>query len=363
MLLELHILQNFAPANLNRDDTNAPKDCEFGGFRRARISSQCLKRAIRSDFARHELLPPDALSKRTKTVIDRVTELLVSPARSEDVARAVATYAVNAVGLGSKDGRTEYLLFLPERGIHQFEELLKTNWEELLEPAQAAAQPSTPGNKLDKKTRKREAKKGAADCLKNGIDILLDARQAADIALFGRMIADIANQNVDASCQVAHALSTNRVEMEFDFYTAVDEFAPPDNQGAGMMGTTEFNSSCFYRYANVDLNQLRENLGGDADLTVRAVEAFVRASVTAIPTGKQNSMAAHNPPSLIVAVVRDRGQWSLANAFVKPVRPDREHNSLIASSIIELDRYWGRLQQTYGSEALRYVGVVALEDV
>jgi CRISPR system Cascade subunit CasC len=55
MFIELHILQNFAPSNLNRSDTGAPKDCEFGGHRRARISSQCLKRAIRRDagFNKH----------------------------------------------------------------------------------------------------------------------------------------------------------------------------------------------------------------------------------------------------------------------------------------------------------------------
>ncbi|MGZ3668061.1 MAG: type I-E CRISPR-associated protein Cas7/Cse4/CasC, partial [Ktedonobacterales bacterium] len=36
MIIEQHILQNFAPANLNRDDTGSPKDCVFGGHRRAR---------------------------------------------------------------------------------------------------------------------------------------------------------------------------------------------------------------------------------------------------------------------------------------------------------------------------------------
>jgi len=42
-IVEIHVLQNFAPSNLNRDDTGAPKDALFGGTRRARISSQCAK--------------------------------------------------------------------------------------------------------------------------------------------------------------------------------------------------------------------------------------------------------------------------------------------------------------------------------
>ena len=36
MFIEIHTIQNFAPSNLNRDDTGSPKECEFGGHRRAR---------------------------------------------------------------------------------------------------------------------------------------------------------------------------------------------------------------------------------------------------------------------------------------------------------------------------------------
>ena len=109
--------------------------------------------------------------------------------------------------------------------------------------------------------------------------------------------------NVDAACQVAHAISTHRVAMEFDFYTAVDDLRPGDTAGSDMMGTTTFNASCFYRYAALDTRLLQSNLGGDEQLTRDTVEAFLNASIQAIPTGKQNSMAAHNPPSLVFAVV------------------------------------------------------------
>ncbi|MBK8958601.1 MAG: type I-E CRISPR-associated protein Cas7/Cse4/CasC [Proteobacteria bacterium] len=46
-LVEIHVPgQNYAPSNLNRDDTGAPKDALFGGIRRGRVSSQCSKRAV-----------------------------------------------------------------------------------------------------------------------------------------------------------------------------------------------------------------------------------------------------------------------------------------------------------------------------
>jgi CRISPR system Cascade subunit CasC len=160
---------------------------------------------------------------------------------------------------------------------------------------------------------------------------------------------------------VAHAISTNKVEMEFDFFTAIDDFAPNDNQGAAMMGTVEFNSSCFYRYANLDFNQLLRNLGQDSNLALQTLEAFVRGSLLAIPSGKQNSMAARNPPSFALAVVRDGGAWSLANAFLQPVRPKGD-KSLMQRSIEELDRYWGNLAAVYGTRGIHQCAWLAVDD-
>src|SRR5712671_533258 len=128
------------------------------------------------------------------------------------------------------------------------------------------------------------------------------------------MLADLPENNVDAACQVAHAISTNKIHsMEMDYYTAVDDLKPDDTAGADMIGTVEFNSACFYRYANLDLHQLKVNLQDDADLTKKTAEAFLKAFVNAIPTGKQNTFAAQQKPSLVFAVVRTGGPMSLAN--------------------------------------------------
>ena len=184
---------------------------------------------------------------------------------------------------------------------------------------------------------------------------------APDIALFGRMLAEQPELGLDAACQVAHALSTHRVTMEMDFYTAVDDLNPEDTAGAGMMGFTGFDSACFYRYARIDWQQLVANLNGDAALARRTVEGFLRASVAAVPSGKQNSFAANNPPSFLLAVVRKDGMaWSLANAFEKPVHPRRD-SGLVAPSLAALDAYWGRLCQVYGTGYLTRTAALALE--
>jgi len=190
---------------------------------------------------------------------------------------------------------------------------------------------------------------------------VLDGGKAADLALFGRMLADLPDKNIDAASQVAHAISTNKISMEFDFYTAVDDLRPQDTAGADMLGTIEFNSACFYRYANVDLAQLTQNLGNDRDLARQTLAAFLRASITAIPTGKQNSMAAQNPPSFLLAVVREHGCWSLANAFLQPIRPDGG-GDLVQHSVNALDRYWGQLSRMYGTAGILATAAVSLAD-
>jgi CRISPR system Cascade subunit CasC len=183
------------------------------------------------------------------------------------------------------------------------------------------------------------------------VDKLLDGGKAADLALFGRMVADLPDANIDAASQVAHAISTNKVSMEFDYYTAVDDLKPEETEGAGMIGTVGFNSACFYRYANVDTEQLKTNLGGDEELAHKTLEAFLRACVAAVPTGKQNSMAAHNPPSFIFAVVRRSGLWNLANAFLKPISYS-PGGDLMENSLKALDGYWGRLSSVYDDGAI-----------
>ena len=369
MNLELHILQNFAPSNLNRDDTGSPKSCEFGGYRRARISSQCLKRAIREQFKVQDTGLEQA--QRTKRIVEVVTKALAADQRDPATALTVVQAALGSIGLatatdgqyesavGNGNGapvltfpKTQYLLFVGEREVQALTDFCRAHWDAL-----AAADPAAEGGRGKKKTPTAELPKGAADGLKRA----LDGGRAADLALFGRMLADLPERNIDAASQVAHAISTHQVGIEFDYYTAVDDLKPDDTAGADMIGTVEFNSACYYRYANIDLGQLRKNLGGDGDLARKAVEAFLVASRDAEPTGKQNSFSARNKPSFVFAVVRDSGFWSLANAFARPVRPQRDED-IVGESIERLAGHWRDLVKMYGEPSGLTTAWTALGD-
>lgn len=338
MLLEIHLLQNHAPSNLNRDDTGSPKDCIFGGIRRARISSQCLKRSIRRSPLFTEGLDGADLAVRTRRLADEVKKQLLARGLSLEMAEIAAA---KATGFGNKDGkeqpggRTAQTMFLSPADIRAVADVL----------AEAAKEAKTP----------EAFKKVSAKDLQAKAELRGRRPLTPDIALFGRMITSEAFRDVEAALQVAHAISTNKMDHEFDYFTAVDDLqatGEDEEKGADMIGDVEFNSACFYKYFSLDVDALVENLAGPAPdrshsdyaeyqehlaqartLARLVVAAFLRAAVFTTPSGKQNTFAAHQLPAGILVECRpERTPVSYANAFVKPARVrgdiDLEEDSL-----------------------------------
>ncbi|MEV6400228.1 type I-E CRISPR-associated protein Cas7/Cse4/CasC [Streptomyces sp. NPDC051907] len=346
VFLDVHALQTVPPSNLNRDDTGAPKSAVYGGVPRARVSSQAWKRATRTYFSEERLLDPSELGVRTKKIVeavaDRITALDPSLA-GENVLR-IADETVRAAGLktevpkrkatAAKDGEPEpapeakYLVFLSARQLDGLARL-----------AVDGAADITAFLK-DKKTRDRARE-------------IADTRHSVDIALFGRMVADAADINVDAAVQVAHAISVHRVENETDYYTAVDDENTEAETGAGMIGTVDFNSATLYRYAALGVHQLARNLGEglreDEERTApvrRAVEAFVHGFVASLPTGKINTFGHHTLPDAVVVKLRATRPISFVAAFEDPVRGDqgghvREASERLAEYIPDIERAYG----------------------
>jgi CRISPR system Cascade subunit CasC len=294
------VLQTVPPSNINRDDTGSPKSAVYGGVRRARVSSQAWKRATRREFS--QVIDVAELGERTKRLVElvgaKITELAPDLG---DGALAIAEKVFTAAGIKLekpkvKAGETDadataqisYLLFMSHQQIRNL--------------AQLAVDAERSGEPLDKNAIKRAA----------------DRDHSIDIALFGRMVADASDLNVDAAAQVAHAISVHAVDDEYDYFTAVDDQAPDDNSGAGMIGTVEFNSSTLYRYATVDVDALGRNLGTPAAAST-AIGAFVRSFITSMPTGKQNTFANRTLPEGVVVIVRDGQPVNLVGAFEDPV--------------------------------------------
>lgn len=371
MKVELHLIQNFPPANLNRDDTGAPKDCEFGGERRARISSQCIKRSIRTSPVFERTLE-SRIGIRTKRSAERIAEILgTMHGRSADEADALARAALGQL-LSDVDekGRTSVLYYaapseLADLATRVHEADMEGALQSIVEARAAINSHPEDTSKSDRNKVEKahedalnDLKKALKNAVKRFVDNNKGWARSVDVALFGRMLAEEPELNLEASCQVAHAISTNRVSMEYDYYTAVDDLNPDAETGAGMIGSTGFNSSCFYRYILVDVDQLARNLSESSSETesgrlaaLDGLRAFINAAIAAIPTGKQNSFAAQARPALVLAVVRPDGSMpmSLVNAFERPAAPRNGH-TLLETSVLQLDRHWADLNTMYGDE-------------
>ncbi len=343
MFIELHLIQNFAPSCLNRDDTNSPKDCVFGGVRRARISSQCVKRSIRQ----HSLFRGqfEDLADRSRWPVAEIAKQLNKLGHEKDLAPAVGL--LMSALIKAAEQKEESQDQNPEekkrkRKTGEYERAPGTIW---LTPADFTN--ITAFAVKHKQEILAAKKKDAKNALVKEFCTQYERfPQTPDVALFGRMVANALRMNVDAACQVAHAISTNKVDVEMDFFTAVDDLDPEDTSGADMMGTVEFNSACFYRYSVIHWEKLVENLGNDVELAKKTVKAFVNAAIHAIPTGKQNTFAAQNPPSLGFGLVRENAMpWSLANAFENPVRANGK--GLVPASIDALAAYYRKLRDVY----------------
>jgi CRISPR system Cascade subunit CasC len=356
MLIEIHMLQNHSPSNLNRDDTGSPKEAKFGGWNRARISSQCLKRSIRrSDIFQQEM--KGCIANRTRRLPELVREKLLSEGLSEELAEVAAKKASgfgNSKGTEQKPDKkgtyaTAQTMFLTEDDVNAVAKVLK----------QAALEAASP-EKFDKDDKTDYQAKARAEGYRP---------VTVDIALFGRMITSEAFRDCEASAQVAHAISTHKVDHEYDYFTAVDDLKKAsdveEDAGADMIGDVEFNSACYYKYFSVDFDGLVANLTGESagrknipadekadavDLASRTVDALLKSAILTTPSGKQNTFGAHQLPAAVLVEVRPyNSPVNYANAFVDPARPT-SGKSLVEVSMDKLSKHVAALTNGFNLE-------------
>ena len=326
--IELHILQSFPVSCLNRDDVGAPKTAVFGGVQRARLSSQSLKRAIRHYAT--DLLPERFAGQRTKLIVQPFAEALKKHGVVEE--KTASEHAKNIADKLAKldarskddDAKVGTLTFLAPSEIdaiaQQVAELLKTD----------------PKSKEYEKSLDKFCKKAG----------LLDG---ADIALFGRMVASLPSLTLEGAAMFGHALSTHKSDNDLDFYSAVDERKPKeDDAGAGMIGTLEFTSAVYYRYAALNLDLLADgaHLGKlTPEERRQVVDSFIRATLMAVPGARKNSMNAHTLPGYVLGTYKSKGQpVQLVNAFEAPVRPK---SGLLDASVEALKAEHAKLKETW----------------
>jgi CRISPR system Cascade subunit CasC len=359
-LIELHILQSFPVTCLNRDDVGAPKSAFFGGVQRARVSSQSWKRAIRA-LAR-ESQPDVFAGMRTRYVITDLKRRFIDAGQGERDAQELAEVTADALGkLDSVEkGNVKTLLyFSPQEMSCVVKAVLQADFREPLDRALDAASSIERADSAKDERAADKAKKirekARADlvklCERPAKELRRAVKDAADIALFGRMVADDHTLTLEGATLFSHALSTHKATNEVEFFSAVDDNPSVEDQGAGAghIGTLEFNSACYYRYVGVNLDLLRDadHLGHFSDDELQQVlGTFLRSALLAVPGARKNSMFGFNPPAFALGL-RRRGQpLSLINAFEAPV--GARDAGYVEPSTGRLMQHLGELRKVYG---------------
>jgi CRISPR system Cascade subunit CasC len=319
MLIEIHAIQNHSPANLNRDDLGAPKTCYFGGVMRSRISSQCIKRSIRTSEQFKSLCGGIRTRQLAKLIAEKVTGKAGVKKRAADI--------LKKCGINPKDeNKSDMLVYTTEEAVNRIALLLQEN--------------------------DGDSDELAIECGK----LISTLVVVPDMALSGRMLETgvLTETTVGAALQVAHAISTHEARPEVDYYVAADDIEGGD-AGAGFVDEAMFASACFYKYFSIDWETLVGNLKGNTELAAHTVGAFLRGAALTNPTGKQNSFAAHNPPDGIVVEVKKNGctPISYANAFAAPV-PCKGTRDIVSQSIAQLGQYIHDLETGYGKTGKRF---------
>lgn len=370
--LQLHLLTAYPAANLNRDDTGRPKTLIYGGAPRLRISSQSLKRAWRTSpvFA-SKLEKP--LGQRTQRIGVQVFDHLkknqgageFDAERADHIARYISFAFGKLAGADAKNPLlTKQLVFIPpeERRLafdsaerlYSGELRIPTEWEKYLATGVSGEEPEEESDPDAPVTRSGSKKSKQAARPKNHplqSELLLTADSAADIAMFGRMLADAPAFNREAAVQVAHAFTTHSATVEDDYYVAVDDLKNPEEDedvGTSFIGVQEYGSGLFYQYVCVDCDLLKRNLGGDPALAADSAEALLRAAATVAPRGKQASFASRARASFVLVERGTQQPRTLAAAFLKPVRTG-DGGGMVEGSVESLRRFRANLDAAYGA--------------
>ena len=334
--LEFHILQSFPVSCLNRDDMNQPKSAIIGGTKRARISSQCFKRAVRTQM--HEL--GQELSNRTKFINKLLEKELSNLNATEEQINNCSKQFSDTI----KNEST--LMFFTNSEIKKIAELFKNNNFKLFKYKKNK---KVDDENNEEKTVNKNCSFESTEFFSNVKKIIKNSvgYDGVDIALFGRMVAQSPTFNISAASSWNHPISINEVKTEFDYFAAVDDCKnkfEPDSKGAAHLDNNEFNSATYYRYISIDLGQLSKNL--ETEEISDVIKIFIQALFQAVPSARQTSMAAYSPWDFAIVTIR-KGQNIQMN-FEKAIKKTNDF-SIVEAGIKELKEKFYNAKSFYGS--------------
>lgn len=345
--VNIHELISHNPSCLNRDDMNMQKSAVFGGVRRARISSQCLKRAYRNS---------DGYKDKFKSIRTTKPELMIQEAKNQfsSTDSVIIEYVLSKT-MPKDNVMTAWIKGEIGQLIQTVEEAIKDDREAKLAELKKIVDSKPASDNAADDNEKKSGKKKSKDDLDAALTKAIEAAEkqflksgisSIDVALSGRMCASSILEDIEAAMSMAHAITTHAMDAEIDWFTAMDDLKEEaDDAGAGHLNTQEFGAGVFYQYASVDVDLLAKNMGTDRNHALGVISDYIRIMATTTPTGKQHSFASHSLAHCVMVSVSEM-PLALANAFENPVKKGRD--GFVAASTKAMIDYWTKLHNAYG---------------
>ena len=351
MYINVSLVKSYAPSNVNRDDTGSPKTAIFGGSNRGRVSSQCIKRSVRTSEVFQEYFDQNFLGLRTKNfpklLLDELVSLGISETESMELASVIPSLLVKPKNDKTKKDESDK----KEKGETKEENPLETKQLIFITRQHAKNMAISLNNIVQEigvrklidtlKSTSKDTSKDKKQIIKRVADESI--APSPDIALFGSMTTSDLFKNVEAASSFAHSISTHVVEEDFDYFTAMDDFS--EEPGAGHLADRSFNSATAYQWIGLSVDQLFKNLQDD-EMAIKTIESFIKSLVLSNPSGMQHGFASPTLPDFCLVEITGANQaLSCVNAFETPIKS--RSNGYIKASVDTLIEYSQNLRETY----------------
>jgi CRISPR system Cascade subunit CasC len=365
--VNIHVIQSIPPSVPNRDKSNEPKFCFYGGVERMRISSQCWGHGQKEYIK--ERTPEKCLAKSTRHVISLIVDLLGdSVGDAEKTLKAVrSAFILGTDGdIKIKDNdMVTYLMFLSSEGLNKFAEEVRKNadvlvkiyddafYKKYFDPEQKEKVKNKKKDKKDKadkaveeavKTVKKDKVVKEIACRLN--EYLFSTEECVSLLLRGRMVTDMKQESIKSSQQMSHIIgvSDNSDSITSDYFGAIDDFVQSSDSlsGAGHINEQTFVSSVVYRYLAIDLDNIAILSNNDKCRQKDAIHKSIESFLCSYPVAKQASYASRTKPAYILISIHDTGNpTTFHSAFEVPIDPiSKEAGEKLVSFATEAQKRW-----------------------
>ena len=347
--IQMHLLQGYAAVLLNRDEAGQAKRLVFGGESRTRISSQCLKRHWRTRAGADalECIPGVSASIRSRdTIGKRIIDPLAADGFTGEVldpigeAMLAEVYGENAADKGKRQP-----LLLGEQEVRYLHEEAR----KLAAGAEGDPKAASTAAKAWGKELKANLRAMRGQCSMPG---------GLWAACFGRMNTSDPDANIDGPLHVAHAFTTHAEEIDYDFFSVVDDLhdAADGKGGVDHINESELGCGLYYVYVMIDRDMLLANVDGDIELAGEIMHRLVRIITTVSPGARRGATAPYTRAAWMLVETGAEQPRTLAEAFRRPTEPTRE------DAQAKINDYLKRVDAIYGNtNARRALSIEGIE--